>query len=112
MGLFGAGIATTTTRWIMAASLMIFTLKYSRVAQFNPQIKLKPIEWSLIKKITAVELPSGFQYFLEVACFTFATIMVGWISSKQQAANQIAMNLASATYMVMLGISYARVAPK
>jgi multidrug resistance protein, MATE family len=107
MGLFGAGIATTTTRWIMAASIIIFTIKYSRVSQFKPGIKLKPIDGSLIKKIIAVGLPSGFQYFLEVACFAFATIMVGWIGSKQQAANQIAMNLSSATYMVMLGISYA-----
>ncbi len=107
MGLFGAGIATTITRYIMAASLMIYTINYQKVNSYSPQLKFKPLDLKLIKKIYRIGLPSGFQYFFEVACFSFATIMVGWIGSKQQAAHQIALNLASATYMVMLGISAA-----
>jgi MATE family multidrug resistance protein len=107
MGLFGAGIATTTTRWIMAISLMIFALKYKRTAVYKPALKFKPVDFHIIKKLIRIGLPSGFQYFLEVACFTFATIMVGWISAKQQAAHQIALNVASTTYMIMLGISSA-----
>ena len=107
LGLFGAGIATTGTRWVMAISLMIFTLKYKRVSEFKPAVKIKPIDFNLIKKIISIGLPVGFQYFLEVACFTFATVMVGWLGSKQQAAHQIALNLASLTYMIMLGIASA-----
>lgn len=107
LGLFGAGIATTTTRWIMAFSLMWFALKYKRTAIYKPALKFKPVDYQIIKKIIRIGLPSGFQYFLEVACFTFATIMVGWISAKQQAAHQIALNVASTTYMIMLGISSA-----
>ena len=107
LGLFGAGIATTGTRWVMAISLMVFTLKYKRVAEFNPALKIKPINYSMIKKIVGMGLPIGFQYLLEVACFTFSTIMVGWLGSKQQAAHQIALNLASLTYMIMLGIAAA-----
>ncbi len=107
MGLFGAGIATTTTRWMMALSLMYFTINYKKVSVFKPALKFKPIDFVLIKKLIRIGVPSGFQYFLEVACFTFATIMVGWIGSKQQAAHQIALNIASLTYMIMLGISSA-----
>ncbi len=107
MGLFGAGIATTATRWTMALSLMYFTINYKKVSVFKPALKFKPIDFVLIKKLIQIGLPSGFQYFLEVACFTFATIMVGWIGSKQQAAHQIALNIASLTYMIMLGISSA-----
>jgi MATE family multidrug resistance protein len=107
MGLFGAGIATTFTRWVMALSLMLFTIRYKKISVFKPEIKFKPIDFVLMKKLISIGLPSGFQYFLEVACFTFATIMVGWIGSKQQAAHQIALNIASLTYMIMLGISSA-----
>lgn len=107
MGLFGAGIATTITRYIMAAALVLFTLNYQRVVEYAPRLNVKPLDWNLIKKLFRIGIPSGFQYFLEVACFSFATIMVGWIGSKQQAAHQIALNLASVTYMIMLGISSA-----
>ncbi len=107
MGLFGAGIATTITRYLMAAALMIFTLRYKKVFMYAPRLNFKPWDWNLIKKLFSIGIPSGFQYFLEIACFSFATIMVGWIGSKQQAAHQIALNLASVTYMIMLGISSA-----
>ena len=107
MGLFGAGIATTATRWLMAISLMLFTFKSKKVSEYFPSFKFKPVDYSVMKKIINIGLPSGFQYFLEIACFSFATIMVGWIGSKQQAAHQIVLNLASTTYMIMLGISSA-----
>lgn len=107
LGLYGAGIATSTTRWIMAIALIIFVLNYKQAQPYKPEVKFKPFDFNIVKKLTRIGLPSGFQYFLEVACFTFATIMVGWIGSKQQAAHQIALNIASTTYMIMLGISSA-----
>src|SRR3989339_1098228 len=107
MGLFGAGIATTATRWVMAAVLMIFTLKYLRVKIYEPRFKIKPVDKNLIKKLINIGLPSGFQYLLEVGAFAFGAIMIGWIGAKQLAAHQIAISLASATYMVILGIASA-----
>ena len=107
MGLSGAGIATTTTRWVMAAVLMIFTLKYVRVKIYEPKFKIKPVDNNLVKKLINIGLPSGFQYLLEVGAFAFGAIMVGWIGAKPLAAHQIAISLASATYMVILGIASA-----
>ena len=52
-------------------------------------------------------MPSGFQYFFEVGAFSFAVVMVGWLGSKPQAAHQIAINLASISFMAVLGISAA-----
>ncbi|NJD21455.1 MAG: MATE family efflux transporter [Melioribacter sp.] len=107
MGLSGAGIATTSTRWVMAAVLMIFTLKYMRVKIFEPKFKIKPVDKNLIRKLIGIGLPSGFQYLLEVGAFSFGAIMIGWIGAKQLAAHQIAISLASATYMIILGIASA-----
>ncbi len=107
MGLFGAGIATTSTRWIMAAALILFVMNYKKVQSYNPKINFSRIDRSLVKKIISIGLPSGFQYFLEVAAFSFAAIMIGWIGSKHLAAHQIAINMASITYMIILGISAA-----
>jgi MATE family, multidrug efflux pump len=61
----------------------------------------------VIKKILSLGLPSGIQYFFEVGAFSFAVVMVGWLGTKQQAAHQIAINLASISFMAVLGISVA-----
>lgn len=107
LGLFGAGIATTISRWVMAIALIMFVLKFKRVQIYNPQIKLRSLDKNLLRKLISIGLPSGFQYFLEVACFAFAAVMMGWLGSKQLAAHQIAISLASITYMIILGISSA-----
>lgn len=107
LGLFGAGIATTATRWIMAFALILFVLNYKRVKQYSPRLNFTSLDKNLLRKLINIGLPSGFQYFLEVGAFAFAAIMIGWIGSRQLAAHQIAINLASITYMIILGISAA-----
>lgn len=107
MGLDGAGIATTATRWIMMIALILFVINSKKLKIYNPFPNFRNLEQKLIHKIIRIGLPSGLQYFLEVAAFTFATIMVGWLGKIPLAANQIALNLASVTYMVILGISFA-----
>lgn len=104
LGLDGAGIATTGTRIVMFLAMISYVLfhhKYKhwlkvRDASFGP---------SLLKKIFVVGLPSGMQYFFEVGAFASAAIMIGWFGKEQLAAHQIAINLASVTYMVATGIS-------
>lgn len=107
LGLFGAGIATTTTRWLMAIALMILVFRFENVNKYHPKFLLKKYNFNLIKQLIKIGLPSGFQYFLEVAAFSFSAIMIGWLGSEQLAAHQIAINLASVTYMIILGISSA-----
>lgn len=107
LGLDGAGFATVTTRSFMAAFLIYYVIKSERYKQYDPSLKFKRIDKLIIKKIISIGLPSGFQYTFEVGAFAFAAVMVGWISATAQAAHQIAINLASISYMIVLGISSA-----
>jgi len=61
----------------------------------------------MIKKLLGLGLPSAVQYVFEVGAFFFAVIMVGWLGTKQLAAHQIALNLASISFMAALGVSAA-----
>ena len=61
----------------------------------------------MMKRILKIGLPSGFQYFFEVSAFAGSSIIIGWIGTNALAAHQIALNLASITYMFALGISAA-----
>lgn len=103
----GAGWATFLSRLFMATSIMVFVYRSKRFKDFNLKWSLKNFNSDIIKKILKVGLPSGFQYFFEVGAFSFAVIMIGWIGEKELAAHQIALSLASVSFMGVLGISQA-----
>ena len=49
----------------------------------------------------------AFQLIFEVSAFSLTAIMMGWMGTTQLAAHQIAINMASITYMAALGIASA-----
>src|SRR5690606_328623 len=51
--------------------------------------------------------PVAMQYTFEISAFSGAAILIGSIGAVEQAAHQIAINLASITYMVSTGIAAA-----
>lgn len=107
LGLDGAGIATLLSRIFLALALMIYVMRKSSFKQYDVSFRFKSINVPVIKKILSLGLPSGMQYFFEVGAFSFAVIMVGWLGTAQLAAHQIAINLASISFMSALGISAA-----
>lgn len=53
------------------------------------------------------EFPAVSNTFFEVSAFSFAAVMIGWMGTVELAAHQIALNLASVTFMIVMGISSA-----
>jgi MATE family multidrug resistance protein len=60
-----------------------------------------------MRSLLALGLPAGLQLIIEVGVFALATTLVGRLAPVALAAHQIALNAASVTYMVPLGISAA-----
>lgn len=107
LGLDGAGWATFTSRSFMAISLMFYVMNKKYFKQYDVTFHFKNINIPVIKKILSLGLPSGIQYFFEIGAFSFAVIMIGWLGTAQLAAHQIAINLASISFMIVLGLSMA-----
>jgi MATE family, multidrug efflux pump len=107
LGLDGAGLATLASRIFMAAAIMVFVMKNQFFKKYDVSFHFKSLNIAVIKKILALGLPSGFQYFFEIGAFSFAVIMIGWLGRIDLAAHQIAINLASVSFMAALGISAA-----
>jgi len=103
----GAGISTLSSRFFMMIILIIFLNKNHRVKKYRPHLLHYKIDWKLTKEILALGLPSGMQYFFEVGAFFFTAIMIGWFGARQLAAHQIALSIASITYMIVVGVSAA-----
>ena len=105
MGLKGAGLATLIARIVMALAILWFifkskTIRYKLRSVFNSDFKT-----NYIKPILKLGVPTGFQYFFEVAAFSGAAILAGVIGAIPQAAHQIAINVASLTFMFAVGIA-------
>lgn len=106
LGIAGTGYATTITRVLMAVAMIGYILWQPMYKQWL-HIKEHGQGLVLFKRIITIGLPSGMQYFFEVGAFASAAIMIGWFGKDLLAAHQIALNLASITYMIATGISAA-----
>ncbi len=105
LGIVGAAIGTLASRVIMVAYLWYLLAKNEKSRNFVINIKLFELSKEMIKKLFGLGLPSAMQMFFEVAIFTAAIWLSGILGKNPQAANQIALNLSSMTFMVAVGLS-------
>ncbi len=107
MGIVGAAVGTLVSRFIMTILLWFFLKRKEKSTAYVTKIKLFVLENKMLKKILALGFPSALQMFFEVAIFTAAIWLSGILGKNPQAANQIALNLSSMTFMVAMGLSVA-----
>ncbi len=107
MGLMGSCWASFISRVAMAIAMFLYVYYNRHFKVYWKGFNLKNISKELIQKILALGVPSGLQWVFEVGAFSFAVIMIGWISPEAQAAHQIALSVAAITYMMASGLSAA-----
>jgi MATE family multidrug resistance protein len=105
MGIVGAAIGTITSRIVMLAFMHYVMVKKPKFHPYFEKFSWEEISKSMIKKIINLGTPSAMQMFFEVALFTGAIWLCGMIGTTSQAANQIALSLASLTFMFAMGLS-------
>ena len=106
MGAEGAGFATFLSR-VCAVGIGVWVLRRSSL--------FAPLRGHAQQTLSGKERMSlalagasiGLQITLEVAAFAFGGLMVGWLGAVPLAAHQVALNLASITFMGALGLSSA-----
>ncbi len=121
MGAIGVGWATTVLHYYLFIVMLLFTMKTSRyrhidifglagktgwlragIASCKSRVKL-----TVIKEIITLGVPMGISIGLEVSLFAAVGIMIGSYGTEQIAGHQIAVNIASLSYMMPLGLSIA-----
>lgn len=107
MGLYGAGLATLISRIIMAIAMGLYIFKARAFQPYIEKFRFKGFSRKLGWRMLRLGLPTGLQFVFEVGAFSAAAIMAGWLGAKQLAAHQIAISLASVSYMMASGISAA-----
>lgn len=107
LGLNGAGWATLISRTFMAIVLAAYLYYASSFSKFRAGFLIGKYTYKLFNKMLHLGVPSGVQYIFEVAAFDFSLVMMGWLGTTTQAAHQIAINLASISYMTTAGLAAA-----
>ena len=107
MGMVGAALGTLISRVIMVIYLWTLLRYKERSRNIVRNIKFFALDLLMIKKIVNIGSLSAMQMFFEVAIFTAAIWLSGLLGKNSQAANQIALNLSSMTFMVAMGLSVA-----
>jgi len=105
LGVVGAAIGTLASRVIMVLYLWFLLSRHQKSRAYVIGIKLFELSKTMLRKLINLGIPSAMQMFFEVAIFTAAIWLSGILGKNPQAANQIALNLSSMTFMVAMGFS-------
>ncbi|MBX2941536.1 MAG: MATE family efflux transporter [Cyclobacteriaceae bacterium] len=107
LGLNGAGWGTLISRIAMMFAIVAY-IYFAK--QFNPYrtgLAIGNYSIKLFKRLLNIGIPAGMQFIFEVAAFDFSAIMMGWLGTDTLAAHQIAINLATISYMTTSGLASA-----
>ena len=105
LGIVGAAIGTLVSRIIMVFYLWFLLLRNNKTRPYLLDLNFLNLSKEMINKLFNLGFPSAMQMFFEVAIFTAAIWLSGILGKNPQAANQIALNLSSMTFMVAMGLS-------
>lgn len=105
LGVVGAGIGTLISRLVMLILMWVFLRHLDRTKDYLRNLKVFILDKIMINKVIGLGMPSALQMFFEVSIFTAAIWLSGTLGKNAQAANQIALNLSSMTFMIATGLS-------
>ncbi len=107
MELVGAGIGTLISRISMVIIIVVLIKSNKKISNYISGFFYLDYSSFNIKKIINLGYPSALQMMFEVGFFISGIWVCGIIGTNYQAANQIALNLSTITFMVALGLSIA-----
>jgi len=105
MGILGAALGTVISRIAMVVFMHVILSKQEQLKQYFHNFSFDEIKKETMTKIINLGVPSALQMLFEVVLFTAGIWLCGNIGKTSQAANQIALSLASMTFMFAMGLS-------
>lgn len=105
MGIVGAALGTVISRIMMVAFMHVILSRQQQLKQYFAGFSFDSLKKKVFTQIVNLGIPSAMQMLFEVVLFTAAIWLCGNIGKTSQAANQIALSLASMTFMFAMGLS-------
>ncbi len=107
LGAVGCGYATSAVWWTELAGLVAYVRLHPKLRRLHVFGRFDRPRVEPLLELLRLGGPIGFSFFVEVSMFAGVALLMGSISAVAVAGHQIAINVASTTFMVPLGISLA-----
>lgn len=107
LGLFGGGLASSITWWLLAAGLAAVILLDRQFRRYRLFGQVWRPDWPRLARLVRIGFPIGLAFSFEGAVFGAAIYLMGLIDADSVAAHAIALQIAALTFMVPLGLSQA-----
>ena len=107
LGVVGSGVATSCATLLSAGAMAACIALHPATRSFRPFQGVLRFERRRVGRFMTLGLPIGMTLFFEGAVFNAALWLVGLFGPAQLAGHQIALNVASLTFQVPLGIAFA-----
>ena len=105
LGIIGAGIATVLVNLFMFISFLIYAK--IKLTHHNLFVRFWRPDRGVIGLVLKMGSAIGITSLAEAGLFSASSIMIGWLGQIELAAHGIALQLASITFMLHLGLSDA-----
>ncbi len=107
LGVAGSGYATAITQWFMFAVTLYYVLSASELREYQFTRYILPLNTGYLGRLLRLGLPIGAGNSMEVGIFALTSLFMGRIGTIALASHQVAMNVASFTFMIPMGIATA-----
>jgi len=105
MGAVGSGWATVLSRWFMLLALL--GVAWPLIRPYLRPLLPDAIDIGPLLRMCKLGIPIGIQFFLEFGVFGAIGILMGTLGTIPMASHQVAINLASITFMMAVGVTQA-----
>lgn len=105
--LVGAAYGTLISRFAMLFFIIVIMNSKNTFIPYFKRLKINEIKKSILVKIINLGFPTAMQMLFEVGVFIAAIWLSGTLGVVDQAANQIALNVSSMTFMIAVGLGVA-----
>ncbi|MDQ3288532.1 MAG: MATE family efflux transporter [Pseudomonadota bacterium] len=106
-GAGGLGIASAIMLWMQAAAFTVYLWRTRRFADLRLFERFEAPHWASIRALLVVGLPIGVTVAMESGLFVATALLIGRLGEVPAAAHQIAINVASLSFMIPLALAEA-----
>lgn len=107
LGVVGAGVASSLSNLFMFAALLAYILRDRQFRRFHLLGHWWRPDWPKLAEMLRLGIPMGLAMGFEVTGFNAAAFLMGPLGTASVAAHAIALQIASVTFMVPLGLGQA-----
>ena len=105
LGPMGSAWATTAARTLLF--VVLFVVAHKELGPLLNRLDRDAFRIGPLWRVIRLGTPIGFQVQLEIIAFAVIALLMGGFGTLQMASHQVAINLASLTFMVPLGVGSA-----